>query len=396
LAFILITVVLDATGIGLLVPILPRLIGELAGVGLTRAAVYGGSITALFAAVQFLAAPLLGNLSDRFGRRPVLLASLAAFGINYLLMGFAPSLGWLFAAQAVAGLCGATAATAGAYLADISTVANRAKHFGMMGGAFSFGFVIGPALGGLLGEHGLRLPIFVAAGLALVNVTYGYLVLPESLKPEHRRPFSLARAHVFGTARQMRRHPLVFGLLGGMLLMQIASQTLPATWPYFTMHKLGWSAQDVGYSLGAYGLLGIMAQAWVIPTLNARFGARGTALIGLCLGIASMFGFAFAPTGLLVAACIIPSALSFVAWPSMSGIMSGYTPPQAQGELQGAIASVQSLAAVITPLVMPRVFSTFAGADAPVYFPGAAFLLAALLLICSLVVVQRVTRRLVR
>jgi DHA1 family tetracycline resistance protein-like MFS transporter len=396
LAFILITVVLDATGIGLLVPVLPRLIGQLSGEGLTRAAVYGGWITALFAAVQFMAAPLLGNLSDRFGRRPVLLASLAAFGLNYLLMGFAPSLGWLFAAQAVAGLCGATAATAGAYLADISTVGNRARHFGMMGGAFSFGFVIGPVMGGLLGEMWLRLPIFVAAGLALVNVIYGYLVLPESLRRENRRPFSLARAHVLGTARQMRRHPLVFGLLGGMLLMQIASQTLPATWPYFTMHKLGWSAQDVGYSLGAYGLLGITAQAWVIPTLTARFGGRGTVLIGLSLGIASMLGFAFAPTGLLVAACIIPSALSFVAWPSMSSIMSAHTPPQAQGELQGAIASVQSLAAIVTPLVMPRVFSIFAATDAPVYFPGAAFLLASLLLVCCLVVVGRVTRQLAR
>lgn len=392
MAFILITVVLDATGIGLLVPILPRLIGELTGEGLTGAAVYGGWLTALFAAVQFLAAPLLGNLSDRFGRRPVLLASLAAFGLNYLLMGFAPSLGWLFLAQAVAGLCGATPATAGAYLADISTVGNRARHFGLLGGAFSFGFVVGPVMGGLLGEHGLRLPIFVAAGLALVNVVYGWLVLPESLQPEHRRPFSPARAHVLGTLRQMRRRPLLFGLLGGLLLMQIGSQTLPATWPYFTMHKLGWSAQDVGYSLGAYGLLGITAQAWVIPTLNARFGPRGTALIGLTLGIVSLLGFAFAPTGLLVAACIVPSALSFVAWPSLSSIMSAQTPPQAQGELQGAIASVQSLAAIITPLVMPRVFSIFAGPAAPVYFPGAAFLLAALLLGCSLGVVQRVTR----
>jgi DHA1 family tetracycline resistance protein-like MFS transporter len=392
MAFILITVVLDATGIGLLVPVLPRLIGELSGAGLTRAAVYGGWITALFAIVQFLAAPLLGNLSDRFGRRPVLLVSLAAFGLNYLVMGFAPSLAWLFVGQAVAGLCGATAATAGAYLADISTVGNRAKHFGMMGGAFSFGFIIGPVLGGLLGNIGLRVPIFTAAALALVNVVYGLLVLPESLKPEHRRPFSLARAHVLGTLRQMRRHPLVFGILGGVLLMSVAGQTLPATWPYFTMHKLGWDEQQVGYSLGAYGLLGIMAQAWLIPTLMRRFGPRGTALVGQMLGIASLVGFAFAPNSLLISACIVPSALSFVAWPAMSSIMSAHTPPQAQGELQGAIASAQSLAAVVTPLLMPRIFSTFAASDAPVYFPGAAFLLAALLLVGSAVVVRRVTR----
>jgi DHA1 family tetracycline resistance protein-like MFS transporter len=392
MAFILITVVLDATGIGLLVPVLPRLIGELSGAGLTRAAVYGGWITALFATVQFLAAPLLGNLSDRFGRRPVLLASLAAFGLNYLLMGFAPSLAWLFAGQAIAGLCGATAATAGAYLADISTVGNRARHFGMMGGAFSFGFIIGPVLGGLLGSIGLRVPIFAAAGLALVNFVYGLLVLPESLKPEHRRPFSLARAHVLGTVRQLRRHPLVFGILGGVLLMSVAGQTLPAIWPYFTMQELGWGEQEVGYSLGAYGLLGIMAQAWLIPLLMQRCGPRGTALVGQSLGIASLVGFAFAPNSLLVSACIVPSALSFVAWPAMSSIMSANTPPQAQGELQGAIASAQSLAAVVTPLVMPRVFSTFAATDAPVHFPGAAFLLGAVLLVASLVVVRRVTR----
>ena len=395
MAFILITVVLDATGIGLLVPVLPRLIGELAGVDITRAAVYGGWITALFATVQFLAAPLLGNLSDRFGRRPVLLASLAAFGLNYLLMGFASSLAWLFVAQAIAGLCGATVATAGAYLADISTVGNRARHFGMMGGAFSFGFVVGPVLGGLLGGQHLRLPIFVAAGLAILNVVYGWFVLPESLRREHRRPFSLARAHVLGMARHMSRDPLLFRLLGGLLLMMIANQTLPATWPYFTMHKLGWTAQDIGYSLGAYGLLGIAAQAWVIPTLNARFGLRGTATIGLGLGILSLVGFAFAPSAPFVWACVVPSALGFVAWPAINGIMSAKTPREAQGELQGAIASVQSLAAIVTPLVMPRVFSLFAGAQAPVYFPGAAFLLAALLLAASLVVVRRVTRGLV-
>ncbi|MCC7462416.1 MAG: TCR/Tet family MFS transporter [Gammaproteobacteria bacterium] len=392
MAFILITVVLDATGIGLLAPVLPRLIGELSGADLTRAAVYGGWITALFAIVQFLAAPLLGNLSDRFGRRPVLLASLAAFGLNYLVMGFAPSLAWLFVAQAVAGLCGATAATAGAYLADISNVGNRAKHFGMMGGAFSFGFVIGPVLGGVLGNFGLRVPIFVAAGLALVNFVYGLLVLPESLKPEYRRPFSLARAHVLGTLRQVRRHPLVFGILGGVLLMSIAGQTLPAIWPYFTMHKFGWNEQQIGYSLGAYGLLGILAQAWLIPALMRRFGPRGTALVGQMLGIASLVGFAVAPTSLFISACIVPSALSFVAWPAMSSIMSAHTPPQSQGELQGAIASAQSLAAVVTPLAMPRVFSSFAATDAPLYFPGAAFLLAALLLVGSAVVVRRVTR----
>lgn len=392
MGFILITVALDAIGIGLLIPILPKLIAELTGQGLIRAAVYGGWITALFATMQFLAAPVLGNLSDAYGRRPVLLLSLTAFGLNYLLMGFAPAIGWLFVAQALAGTCSATAATAGAYLADISKPENRARAFGAMGGAFSFGLVIGPAMGGVLGGISLRLPIFVAAALALINVAYGYFVLPESHPATNRRRFSLARANVVGAFLQMRRVPVVFAMLGGMLLIMIASQTLPATWPYFTMQEFGWSERDVGYSLAVYGILGVAAQGLFVPWMNRRYGARRALLTGVCCAIAGYVGFALAPTGFALAAFIVPSALGFMAGPALNSLMSGQLPIQQQGEMQGAVAAVMSMSAIVTPLFMPWVFNRFASPGAVIVFPGAAYLLAALLALIALLRLRRVTR----
>jgi DHA1 family tetracycline resistance protein-like MFS transporter len=391
MVFILITVALDAIGIGLLIPILPKLIAELTGHGLIRAAVYGGWITALFATMQFLAAPVLGNLSDAYGRRPVLLLSLTAFGVNYLLLAFSSSIGWLFLAQALAGMCSATAATAGAYLADISKPEQRARSFGAMGGAFSFGLVIGPAMGGVLGGINLRLPIFVAAGLALLNVTYGYFVLPESHHRQNRRRFSFARAHIVGAFLQMRRVPVVFGMLGGMLLIMIASQTLPATWPYFTMQEFGWSERDVGYSLAAYGILGVGAQGLFVPWVNRRYGARRALLTGVCCAITGYLGFALAGSSAVLAAFVVPSALGFMAGPSLNSLMSGQLPLQQQGELQGAVAAVTSLAAIVTPLFMPWVFNRFASPGAVIFFPGAAYLLAALLALVALLRLRHVT-----
>ena len=384
MGFILITVALDAIGIGLLIPILPKLIAELTGQGLIRAAVYGGWITALFATVQFLAAPILGNLSDAYGRRPVLLASLTAFGLNYLLMAFAPAIGWLFVAQGLAGMFSATTATAGAYLADISKPEQRARAFGAMGGAFSFGLIIGPAMGGVLGGINLRLPIFVAAALALINVAYGYFVLPESHPSESRRRFSIARAHVVGTFRQMRKAPTVFAMLGGMLVIMIASQTLPATWPYFTMHEFGWSERDVGYSLAAYGILGVAAQSLLVPWVNRRYGARRALLTGVCFAIIGYLGFALARSSLLLAAFVVPSALGFMAGPALNSLMSTQLPVQQQGELQGAASAVMSLAAIVTPLFMPWVYDRFATPGATLFFPGAAYLLAAVLALIAL------------
>ena len=383
MAFILITVVLDATGIGLLVPVLPRLIGELSGAGLTRAAVYGGWITALFATVQFLAAPLLGNLSDRFGRRPVLLASLAAFGLNYLLMGFAPSLAWLFVGQAVAGLCGATAATAGAYLADISTVGNRAKHFGMMGGAFSFGFIIGPVLGGLLGNIGLRVPIFTAAALALVNVVYGLLVLPESLKPENRRHFDWRRANPLGTMISVMRYKGVAGLFAALSLLSVAAHAVQSNWAYYTIEKFHWTPTLIGISLAVVGFVFAGVQGGLIRVLIPRLGPKRAAYLGLLLYSAGFLLYAFATQSWMMFAITVVYCLGGIAGPAVQSIISAEVPRNAQGELQAAFTGLMSICSVFGPLLMNGIFAYFVSQRAPVYFPGAAMLLGGVMTLAS-------------
>jgi DHA1 family tetracycline resistance protein-like MFS transporter len=392
LVFITITVAIDATGIGLLAPIMPTLIERLTGQGLAAAAIYGGWLTALFSLVQFFAQPVLGNLSDRFGRRPVLLISLFAFALNYLLMGFAPSILWLFVAQGLAGIFGATLSTAGAFIADVSDARHRARNFGLIGAAFGVGLVIGPMIGGLLVGFGARVPFFTAAGLALANVCYGLLILPESLGLEHRRPFFLRRANPAGALAQMRRRPLVFALLQVMLLMQIAGVTLPATWPYFTMQKFGWSAREVGYSLGLYGMLNIVIQGWLIGRIVGSLGNRRTVYFGLTLTLAGYLGFAFADRSWLLCLSILPTAIGFITGPALSSIMSAEVAADAQGELQGAIASLNSLAATIAPLVMTRLFSAFSAPAAALYFPGAPYLAVAVLVSAAFALLVRALR----
>jgi len=382
--FILITVALDTMGAGLLIPVLPGLIAHLTGEGLTRAAVYGGSMAALFAAMQFFAAPLLGSLSDHLGRRPVLLLSLAAFGVSYLLMAFASSLLWLYLSQACAGLFGATTATAGAYLADITPEQQRAHRFGLTGAAFGTGIIIGPMLGGLLTGIGPRVPFYCAAGLALVNVIYGALVLPESLPLAHRRPFAWARSHVLGAINALRPLPIVFPVLGAVLLIRIALQTIPATWPYFSMQRFGWNERDVGYSLGLYGLFSIVGQGLLVGLLTRRFGPKGTVIFGLLMAIAGFIGFTLAFNGVVAIAFVVPSALGFMSGPSMTGLMSMHTPSGQQGELQGAIASIGSVAMMLTPPMMTGIYSHFASPGSARYFPAAPYAAAALLSVASL------------
>jgi MFS transporter, DHA1 family, tetracycline resistance protein len=248
LAFILLTVALDAMGMGILVPVIPKLLQEMTGQSIAQVSIYGGWLTALFAAVQFLAAPVLGALSDRLGRRPILLVSLGAFGCSYIWMGLAPNVIWLFVAQSLTGLFGATPSTAGAYIADVTEPADRTRHFGSMSAAFGLGLIIGPAIGGILVEHGTRLPFFAAAALSVSTVAYGYLVLPESLARERRRQFSWLRANPIGAFAELRQSAGVASLVGAVLLQRISTQTLPAIWPYFTMQVYGWSSRDVGSS----------------------------------------------------------------------------------------------------------------------------------------------------
>lgn len=378
-AFVLTTVVLDAIGMGLLIPVVPSLIVELQGGSLGDAAVIGGWLTSMFAAIQFLAGPVLGGLSDHHGRRPVLLASLAAFGLCYVLMGFATSVAWLFVAQALAGLFGATMPTAGAYIADVTSPENRTRYFGQMSAAFSTGLIIGPVLGGILAEWDLRLPFFVAAACCLANVAYGAFVLPESLAPQARRPFAWRRAHPLGALREM----LTFRGLGLLLLATLAVrlvlQTLPTTWPYYTEHRFGWSTLEVGYSLGLYGATGIVVQALLTGRVTARFGNLRTARFGFLLLSAGYLGFAFAPDATWLVAFIPITVLGFMAGPAISSLMSRRIPSNAQGTLQGVIASTDSFASIATPLVMPRLFSVFSAPTATPHLPGMPYLVAALL-----------------
>jgi len=388
-AFLLLTVTLDAMGIGLLIPATPQLILALTGEGLTRAAVYGGWLTATFATVQLVAGPILGSLSDHYGRRPVLLLSLAAFGLSYLLMAFAPSLVWLFVAQALTGLFGATPATAGAYLADISRPEERTRRFGLTAAAFGTGLVVGPALGGLLVSIGLRVPFLTAAALSLATVAYGATVLEESLPAHLRRPFSWHAASPLGALRQLRRRGRVGLLLITVFLQRVSTSALPATWPYFAMHEYGWSTRQVGYSLAGFGAATIVGQIWLLRAMDRAFGTARAAEIGLALLAVGYVGFAFGHGNVLVAVCIVLTTMGFVAGPALAGLLSMRIPGDAQGLLQGVIASLNGVAAVLTPLVMPALFSVFSDGSLPVVFPGAPYLLSALLGAAGMLMVAR-------
>jgi DHA1 family tetracycline resistance protein-like MFS transporter len=389
LFFILSTVMLDAMGMGLLLPVTPKLILALSGDGLGQAAVYGGWLTATFAIVQFLAGSALGSLSDRVGRRPVLLISLAAFGLSYVLMAFAPTLAWLFAAQALTGLFGATPATAGAYIADITTPEERTRHFGSMAAAFGTGLIAGPALGGALVDYGLRLPFLVAAGLSLVTVAYGAVFMPESLPGHRRRSMSWARANPIGATLELGKARGVGSLLGASFFQRVATTTLPATWPYFTMQEYGWSSRQIGYSLAAYGVATVVMQAGVLRWIVARIQSTGAVTLGLFMLALGYVGFAFGRGGWVVATCVPLTAMGFMAGPALASLLSVRTAPEAQGTLQGVLASINGVAAIVTPLAMTALFSAASAGVLGVRFPGASYLLSALLAVFGIALARR-------
>ena len=389
LTFIFITCLLDAVGFGIVIPVTPELIMELAGEGLSQAALYAGWLMFLYALMQFICAPVMGNLSDRFGRRPVLLLSLLAFGLDYVLMGFAPTLFWLFLGRFLAGITGATFSTANAYVADVSPPEKRAANFGLLGAAFGLGLILGPVLGGLLGDFGARMPFFAAAGLTLLNVVYGFFVLPETLPVDKRRRFEFKRANPLGALMQMRRFPVVIGLFAALLLYQIAHDANPATWTYYTMFKFGWTELEVGYSLGAVGLALALVQGFVIRSVIPRIGERKAVYLGYSLMAVGYLGYALAPSGWVMYVFIVPFALGGLGGPALRGIMSNQVPPDQQGELQGSITSVQSFTAIFAPLVMTQLFGYFTADPAGYYFPGAPFFLASVLMIGALAVGRR-------
>ncbi len=392
--FLFIAVLVDSIGFGIILPVLPQLIMQLTGVGIDRAAGYGGWLAFVYALMQFFCAPVLGNLSDHFGRRPVLLFALFALGCDYLIMGFAPVLGWLFIGRAVAGVAGASFTPAYAYVADITAPSQRAQKFGLMGAAFGIGFIVGPAIGGLLGGLGARAPFFAAGCIALANTTFGYFALPESLPPASRRAFHWARANPLGTLAQMRRYPTVLLMLGAVFLWQLGHQVLPSTWAFFTISKFHWSSAEVGWSLAWVGTVMAVAQGVLTGVLIPWIGGeRRAAVAGMLAAIVAYLGYAFATQGWMMYVVSLTTFIFALTYPSMNALASQLIPGDAQGELQGAIACLYSLSAILGPPLMTQVFGYFSGPRAPLHFPGAAFLTAAVLTAaCALLFVKALRR----
>jgi DHA1 family tetracycline resistance protein-like MFS transporter len=379
-AIIFVTVLVDSIGFGIIIPVLPQLIMTLTGVTVDRAAGYGGWLSFVYALMQFFCAPVLGNLSDRFGRRPVLLFALLALGCDYVIMGFAPTIGWLFVGRLVAGCAGASFTPAYAYIADITEPAKRAQSFGLIGAAFGGGFIAGPAIGGLLGSFGPRAPFFVAAVIALGNFAFGCLALPESLPLESRRPWDWRRANPLGAFRQILRYPVVAWLLGAMFLWQLGHQVLPSTWAFYTIDKFRWTSAQVGGSLAFVGAVMALAQGFLTRVLIPWFGGeQRAALVGMAAAIVAYLGYAFASSGWMMYAISLTTAVFALTYPAMNALASQRIPANAQGELQGAVAGLYSLSSIFGPPLMTQVFGYFSSPAAPVHVPGAAFITAAFL-----------------
>ena len=379
LIVVLSVLLIDMIGFGIVMPVMPDLIVDLTHTPLAEAARLSGWLMGVFAVMQLVFGPVIGGLGDHFGRRPVILFSMFAFGIDYLVMGFAPTYGWLFVSRALAGVAGASFVSAIAYISDITPPERRAQSFGLVGAAFGAGFVIGPAIGGLLGQLGTRAPFFAAGGLALANCAAGAIVLPESLPPERRRPFSIVRANPFGTFRSLARHPGAVLLFVAWFLWMMAHQSYPSTWAFFTKIKFGWSDAAVGASLAYAGLTLALAQMFVTRRLVPRIGERRAIVLGLTMGMVGFVGNALVPQGWMVFGVLTLSALQGLVFPSMNSALSKAVPPNEQGELQGGVASLQSMSAIVGPLLMTQSLAFFAGDSTPVHLPGAPFLLAATL-----------------
>jgi DHA1 family tetracycline resistance protein-like MFS transporter len=393
LLFIFITLMVDCTGIGIIIPVVPSLIQQLTGGNVSDAATYGGWLTFAYAIMQFVCSPILGGLSDRFGRRPVLLISLLGLGIDYLFLFFAPDLWWLFVGRIIAGVCGASFTTASAYIADISTNENRAQNFGMVGAAFGLGFIIGPLLGSLFSQFGVRVPFLVAAVLSLLNWLYGYFILPETLAKENRRKFEWKRANPLGSLLHLKRYPAILGLVMSMVLIYIAGHAAQSTWTYFTMEKLKWNEQWIGYSIAFVGVSVALVQGGLIRVTQKLLGPKNSVYIGMCFTILGFVLFSLASQSWMMFAFMIPYALGGIAGPSIQSIISGNIPPNEQGELQGALTSLVSLTSIIGPLLMTGLFSYFTGKGSPIYFPGAPFMMGAILTLFSVFIAAVALKR---
>jgi DHA1 family tetracycline resistance protein-like MFS transporter len=384
LGFIFITILIDCIGFGVIIPVLPNLIRELSGETLANASEIGGLLLVAYAVAQFLFAPVVGGLSDKYGRRPILLMSLFGLGIDYIFLSFAPTMAWLFIGRIIAGITGASFTTAMAYIADISTPEKKAQNFGMVGVAFGIGFIIGPMIGGLFSNMGIRVPFMISAGLALLNWLYGYFILPESLSKENRRAFSWKRANPIGSLVSASKYPAIIGLVSALLLLYISSHSVQSNWGFYVIEKFNWNSEMIGYSLALVGLAVAIVQGGLIRIVIPKIGSKNAIILGLSLYVIGFVCFAFAPNGLMMMIFILPYCLAGIGNPAMQTIISNQVPNNAQGEIQGIVTSMQSLGAIIGPFLMAYIFAYFINKNNAIYFPGAPFIFSAFLTLIAL------------
>ena len=391
LSFIFITLLIDVMGWGLIIPVMADLIAQLKGIPVNEASTYGALLLSVFAITQFIFSPVIGNLSDKFGRRPVLLSSLLGFGLDYIILALAPAYGWLFIGRVIAGITGASFTTATAYIADISTdETSRAKNFGLIGAAFGLGFVLGPALGALLATWGIRAPFYAASVLCFVNCIYGYFFLPESLSKENRRAFEWKRANPFGSLKFLTSHPEIGGLAISFFLIYLGAQSVQGNWNFFTIYRFGWTEKMVGISLAVVGVMVGAVQAGLTRVINPRIGNEKSIYLGLSFYTLGLLLFAFATQSWMMFAFLIPYCLGGICGPSLQSVISGHVLPSHQGELQGALTSLMSLTTIIGPLMMNSTFAYFTTDKAPFYFPGVHFLIGAICMLFSILITYRV------
>jgi len=387
IGFIFITLLIDITGWGIILPVVPKLIGELINNDLSEAARYGGWLGFAYAITQFIFAPIVGNLSDKYGRRPIILISLFGFAIDYVLLALAPSIGWLFFGRIIAGLTGASISTASAYIADISTDEDRTKNFGLIGAAFGLGFIIGPVIGGLLGHYGARVPFYFAAILCMVNFLYGLLILPESLDKDKRRSFSWKRANPIGTINFLRKQSKISNLVIALILVYVALHAVQSNWHFFTMYKFNWTERTVGLSLGLLGLLLGLVQGILMRWTTPKLGEHKSVYFGLLFYALGLMLFAFTNQGWMMFVFLVPYSLGGICGPALQSIISKNVPANEQGELQGALSSLVSVTAILGPPIMTNLFYYFTHDKAPFQFSGAPFFLASILMFISAIII---------
>lgn len=393
LRFIFITLLIDVIGLAIIIPVFPKLIEGLIHGDISDASKISGLLLVAYAIMQFLCAPLIGNLSDKYGRRPVLLFSLLGFGIDYLFLAFAPTIGWLFVGRIIAGITGASFTTASAYIADVSTPEKRAQNFGMIGVAFGLGFILGPVIGGILGKIDTHYPFYAAAALALLNAAYGFFILPESLSAENRRELDWKRCNPLGSLLQLKKYPSVINLSVCLFIVYFAGHAVQSVWTFYTMQKFHWNEDVVGYSLGFIGFMIAVVQGGLIRIAIPKLGQERSIWIGLMLYAIGMVLFGLANKGWMMFAYMIPYALGGIAGPALQGIMTNQVPANEQGELQGGLTSLMSLSSIFGPWFMTYIFYYFTNSNAPFYIPGAPYFVGAALMMLSAILALKSFRK---